>query len=160
MDKDLGVVALRNDEMVLFKELFDTIVYQDRAGSLVKKPLHELPDKPFGLAHIAPSELEWVGLVNAKAGYGFFSLRLETSVSNLEAAGGVPATGRARISTLPPTAITSIGSGPGSTPGASSPPATLTALPAGTILYEKNAYLLARWSRFDRRPSWTTCSSG
>jgi len=146
VDKDLGVVALRNDEMVLYKELFDTIVYKDARGAVVKKPLKENPDKPFGLAHIAPSDLEWVGLLNAKAGYGFFGLRLESSASNLDAAGTylhrpgtyfyAPADGD-YVYWVRPWNYTW---------GEFATSNFLTALPAGTILYEKNAYLVSRWS--------------
>ncbi len=90
VDRDLGVIALRNDEMVLFKELFDTLVYKTPGGDVVQMPLKEMPDRPFGLAHITPVEPDWVGLVHSQKGYGFFSLRLETSVSNLDIAGGMP----------------------------------------------------------------------
>jgi hypothetical protein len=151
VDKDLGVVALRNDEMVLFKELFDTIVYKDSRGNVVKKPLKENPEKPFGLAHIAPSDLEWVGLLNAKAGYGFFSLRLESSASNLETGG--------TYLHRPGTYFYAPSDGDyvywvrpwNYTWGEYATSNLLTALPAGTILYEKNAYLVSRWS--DSTPS-------
>ncbi|MCX6560131.1 MAG: hypothetical protein NTZ26_06395 [Candidatus Aminicenantes bacterium] len=145
VDKDLGVIALRNDEMVLFKELFDTIVYEDANKILVKKPLRELPDKPFGLAHIAPTDLDWVGLVNDKAGYGFFCLRLETSVSNLEAGGGLPLKAGTYfyapsdgdyVYWVRPWLYTW---------GEFATSTTLTALPAGSLFYEKNAYLISRW---------------
>jgi hypothetical protein len=146
VDKDLGVVAMRNDEMVFSKELFDTIVYKDAHGSVVKKPLKENLEKPFGLAHIAPSDLEWVGLLNAKAAYGFFGLRLESSISNLETAG--PYVHR------PGTYFYAPSDGDyvywvrpwNYTWGEFATNNLLTALPAGTILYEKNAYLVSRWS--------------
>ena len=146
IDKDLGVVALRNDEMVLFKELFDTIVYKDARGNVVKKSLKENPERPFGLAHIAPADLEWVGLLNAKAGYGFFSLRLESSASNLETAG--------TYLHRPGTYFYAPSDGDyvywvrpwNYTWGEYATSNLLTALPAGTILYEKNAYLVSRWS--------------
>ncbi len=146
VDKDLGVVALRNDEMVLFKELFDTIVYKDARGAIVKRPLKEDPEKPFGLAHIAPSELEWLGLLNQKAGYGFFSLRLESTAASLEAAG--------TYLHRPGTYFYAPSDGDyvywvrpwNYTWGEYATSNLLTALPAGTVLYEKNAYLLSRWS--------------
>ena len=86
-EKDLGVIAVRNDEMVLYKELFDSLLYRDKNGALVKRPLRELPGRPFGLVHIAPDDIPWVGLINTKAGYGFFSLRLAAASSDLGVAG-------------------------------------------------------------------------
>ena len=146
VDKDLGVVALRNDEMVLFKELFDAIVYKDKTGALVQKPLRALPDRPFGLAHIAAPDLDWVGLLNTKAGYGFFSLRLESSVSNLDPGGN--------LLLRPGTYFYAPSDGDyvywvrpwNYTWGEFATSNRLTALPAGSVIYEKNAYLVARWN--------------
>jgi hypothetical protein len=84
---DLGVIAVRNDEMVLFKELFDSLVYRDKARRVVQMPLAEKKGLPFGLVHIAPDSLDWVGLLNMKEGYGFFSLRLAAVAGNLEIPG-------------------------------------------------------------------------
>ncbi len=84
---DLGVIAVRNDEMVLFKELFDSLVYRDKTRRIVKMPLAEKNGVPFGVVHIAPDSLDWVGLVNTKEGYGFFSLRLNAAAGNLEIPG-------------------------------------------------------------------------
>jgi hypothetical protein len=147
VDKDLGVVALRNDEMVLYKELFDTIVYKDARGSVVKRPLKELPDKPFGLAHVTSSDPAWVGLLNAKAGYGFFSLRLESSASNLGTAGLY--THRPGTYFYAPSEADYVyWVRPWNyTWGEFDTSNLLTALPAGTILYEKNAYLVRRWNK-------------
>jgi hypothetical protein len=83
VEKNMGVIAVRNDEMVLFKELFDGLMYRAGDGEVVTRPLAELPEAPFGLAHIAPPDLVWAGLVNTKERYGFFSLRLEAASSNL-----------------------------------------------------------------------------
>jgi hypothetical protein len=85
--KDLGVIAVRNDEMVLARELFDSLLYRDKTGGLVKLPLKEMEAAPNGLAHIAPMDLDWVGLVNTARGYGFFSLRVEAANGNLELPG-------------------------------------------------------------------------
>ncbi len=85
-DEDLRVIAVRNDEMVLFRELFDSLIYKDKAGALIKLPLVEKKEMPSGLAHIAPDDLDWVGLGNDKARYGFFSLRLDAANGNL----GIP----------------------------------------------------------------------
>jgi hypothetical protein len=81
--KDLGVIAVRNDEMVLYKELFDAYMYRAIDGRVVTGTLAELPGRPFGLAHVAPPDLAWVGLVNTKEKYGFFSLRLASAASSL-----------------------------------------------------------------------------
>jgi len=145
VDKDLGVIALRNDEMVLFKELFDTIVYRETNGRLVQQPLREIFGKPYGLAHIALSDIAWVGLLSAKAGYGFFSLRLESSVSNLGTGGDLPH--RAGTYFYAPS--------DGDyvywvrpylyTWGEFATSNLLTALPAGSLFYERNAYLVSRW---------------
>jgi len=145
VDKDLGVVALRNDEMVLFKELFDTIVYKDVKGEVVERPLRELPGRPYGLAHIASPDAPWVGLLNKKAGFGFFSLRLASSASNLDPGGlfmhrpgtyfYAPSDGD-YVYWVRPWLYTW---------GEFATSQLLTALPAGSVFYEKNAYLLSRW---------------
>jgi hypothetical protein len=146
VDKDLAVVALRNDEMVLYKELFDTLVYRDKDGRLIQNPLKEIPGAPYGLTHVAAADLDWVGLLNAKSGYGFFSLRLESSVTNLGLGGDfshragtyfyAPSDGeyvywvRPWLYTWAEYSTSNL----------------LTALPAGSVFYEKNAYLVSRWN--------------
>jgi len=145
VDRDLGVVALRNDEMVLSKELFDSLVYEDKKGRLVQMPLREIPGAPYGLAHIAPSDPVWVGLLNLEEGFGFFSLRLKSSTSQLGLAGDfsrkagtyfyAPSDGdyvywvRPWLYTWGEFATSNL----------------LTALPAGSAFYEKNAYWVSRW---------------
>jgi len=145
VEKDLGVIALRNDEMVLYKKLFDTLIYKDRQGEIVKRPLIELPGRPFGLAHVAPANLEWVGLVNSVEKYGFFSIRLAEASANLEAAGDfshnagtyfyAPSDGeyvyavRAYLYTWADYMTST----------------QLTFLPQGSFFYEKNAYVLFPW---------------
>ena len=37
--KDLGVIALRSDGMVWYKELVDHFVHRDKAAEIVKNPL-------------------------------------------------------------------------------------------------------------------------
>jgi hypothetical protein len=76
-----GVIAVRNDEMVLFRELFDALLYRDNKGEIIRLPLKEKEGTPFGLAHIAAEDLGWVGLVNSREGFGFFSLRLQAYTS-------------------------------------------------------------------------------
>jgi len=145
VDRDLGVVALRNDEMVLSKDLFDSLVYKDKKGRVVQMPLREIPGSPYGLAHIAPSDPGWVGLLNLEKGYGFFSLRLESSTSQLGPAGDfsrkagtyfyAPSDGdyvywvRPWLYTWGEFATSNL----------------LTALPAGSAFYEKNAYWVSLW---------------
>ena len=116
-------IAVRNDEMVLYKELFDSFMYRDPNGEVVTGPLAEMPETPFGLAHIAPPDLAWVGLVNTREKFGFFSLRLAAAASNLGLGGDFPSR-PGPISTPPPTATTSTGSGRSSTPGPTTPPTT------------------------------------
>lgn len=89
-EQDLGVIAVRNDEMVLDKELFDTLVYKDKAGALVRRPLKEEDGLPFGLIHTAPPDVDWVGLLSAARGYGFFSLRVGAADGNFEVPGVFP----------------------------------------------------------------------
>ncbi len=143
-EKDLGVIAVRNDEMVLYKELFDSLLYRDKNGALVKLPLRELPGRPFGLVHIAPDDIPWVGLVNTKAGYGFFSLRLAAASSDLGVAGDfhhkagtyfyAPSDGeyvywvRPLLYTWADYATNTL----------------LTFVPRGSFCYEKNAYLVLK----------------
>ncbi|MDH4197307.1 MAG: hypothetical protein OEW05_07875 [Candidatus Aminicenantes bacterium] len=143
-EKDLGVIAVRNDEMVLYKELFDSLLYRDKNGALVKLPLRELRGRPFGLVHIAPDDVPWVGLVNTKAGYGFFSLRLAAASSDLGVAGDfqhkagtyfyAPSDGeyvywvRPLLYTWAEYATNTL----------------LTFVPRGSFCYEKNAYLVLK----------------
>jgi hypothetical protein len=86
-ENDLGVIAVRNDEMVFFRELFDSLLYRDKSRNIIKLPLKEKEGTPFGLVRIAPEDLGWVGLVNTREGYGFFSLRLLAAHGNLELPG-------------------------------------------------------------------------
>jgi len=86
-DEGLGVIAVRNDEMVLFRELFDFLFYRDKKGEIIKLPLKEKEKAPFGLVHVAPEDLSWVGLVNTRDGFGFFSLRLRSAHGNFEVPG-------------------------------------------------------------------------
>ena len=92
-EQDLGVIAVRNDEMVVDKELFDSLIYKDKTGSLVRLPLREKDGLPFGLVHCAPADLDWVGLVDTGRGHGFFSLRIAAADGNLEAPGLFPLRG-------------------------------------------------------------------
>ncbi len=142
--RDLGVIAVRNDEMVLYKDLFDGLMYRDKDGRVVTMPLKERPEAPFGLAHIAPDDLPWVGLVNAKEGYGFFGLRLAAAASSLGPAGDyghkagtyfyAPSDGdyvywvRPYLYTWGDYATNTL----------------LTFVPKGSFFYEKNAYVLLR----------------
>ena len=82
-----GVIAVRNDEMVLSRELFDSLLYRDKKGEIIRLPLKEKEGMPFGLVHIAPEDLGWVGLVNGRDGFGFFSLRLQAAHGNFEVPG-------------------------------------------------------------------------
>jgi hypothetical protein len=86
-EKDLGVIAVRNDEMVLYRELFDSLMYKDKNQEIIKMPLQEKEGVPFGLVHIAPVDIDWAGLVNTEQGFGFFSLRLNSAVGNFETPG-------------------------------------------------------------------------
>jgi hypothetical protein len=140
--KDLGVVALRNDEMVFYKRLFDTLIYKDRQDGVVQRPLMELPGFPYGLAHIAPADLDWVGLVNTFNRYGFFAIRLQAAAASLDAAGGfehkagtyfyAPSDGE-YVYWVRPYLYTW---------GEFLTNTHLTFLPRGSVFYEKNAYIL------------------
>ena len=87
INKDLGVLAIRNDEMVLYKELFDSFIYKGGPDRIVKGELKEMPGFPDGFVHRAPDDLEWVGLINTQRNFGFFSIRLAYANGNLNAAG-------------------------------------------------------------------------
>lgn len=144
VENDLGVIALRNDEMVLYKELFDTLIYRDKDGRIVTLPLREKPEAPFGLAHVAAPDIPWAGLLNMKEGYGFFTVRIEASEANLGAAGSflhkagtyfyAPSDG-SYVYWVRPLLYTW---GDYRTNG------LLTFLPKGSTFYEKNAYVLLR----------------
>jgi len=142
VEKDLGVVALRNDEMVFYKRLFDTLIYKDKKAGVVQQPLLDAPGLPFGLVHIAPADVEWVGLVNTLNRYGFFSLRIKEASANLEAAGDffnkagtyfyAPSDGE-YVYWVRPYLYTW---------GDYETSNLLTFLPKGSFFYEKNAYIL------------------
>ena len=149
--RDMGVAALRNDEMVLYKRLFDTLIYKDRPNGIVQRPLMELPGFPYGLAHIAPSELDWVGLVNTFNRYGFFCIRLQATAASLGAAGDfshragtyfyAPSDGE-YVYWVRPYLYTW---------GEFLTNTHLTFLPQGSVFYEKNAYVLLPMS--DKTPA-------
>jgi hypothetical protein len=86
-EEGVSVIAVRNDEMVLFRDLFDSLTYRDKKGEIIKRPLQEKEGAPFGLVHVAPEDLGWVGLINTRERYGFFSLRLLAAHGNLELPG-------------------------------------------------------------------------
>jgi hypothetical protein len=142
VDQNLGVIAMRNDEMVLCKELFDSLAYRNKKGELTQMPLKEKPGCPDGLVHIAPDDLDWVGLLNTKQKFGFFSLRIGYTNSSLDTSGNwlhrpgtyfyAPADGkyvywvRPLLYTWSDYTTRNL----------------LTYLPQGSSFYEKNAYVL------------------
>lgn len=142
--KDIGAIAVRNDEMVLYKELFDAYMYRALDGRVVTGPLAELPGRPFGLAHIAPPDLAWVGLVNTKEKFGFFSLRLAAAASNLGLGGDralkagtcfyAPSDGD-YVYWVRPLVYTW---------GEFATSHLVSFVPAGSFFYEKNAYVVLR----------------
>jgi hypothetical protein len=150
VEKDLGVIAVRNDEMVLWKELFDTLMYRDKDGRVVTLTLKEQKEAPFGLVHVAPTDIPWAGLVNSKKGYGFFSLRLAAAAASLGPAGDfhhkegtyfyAPSDGD-YVYWVRPLLYTW---------GDYTTNSLLTFVPKGSFFYEKNAYLLVRMT--DRTP--------
>ncbi len=140
--KDLGVSAIRNDEMVLYKELFDSLIYKDKKGQVIIRPLLENPSFPDGLVHVAPDDVEWVGLVNSEKKFGFFSLRLEFANPALAASGSwlnkpgtyfyAPSDGK-YVYWVRPLLYT----------WSEYPTRSLlTHVPTGSIFYEKNAYVI------------------
>jgi len=145
VEKDLGVVALRNDEMVLYKRLFDTLIYKDPKEGLVKRPLIEIPGQPYGLVHVAPAGLEWVGLINTFNRYGFFSIRINEASANLDLSGDfshkagtyfyAPSDGE-YVYWVRPYLYTWADYMTSN---------HLTFLPQGSFFYEKNAYVLLPW---------------
>jgi|Deesub1362B_J571_1020462.scaffolds.fasta_scaffold00001_61 hypothetical protein len=140
--KDLGVSAIRNDEMVFYHELFDTLIYKDKQGRVVKKTLQPNPSFPDGLVYVAPDDVDWVGLVNSQQRFGFFSLRLAYAHPSLDLAGSwlnkpgtyfyAPANGK-YVYWVRPLLYT----------WSEYPTRNLlTYVPAGSQFYEKNAYLI------------------
>jgi len=119
-------------------------MYRTADGQVVTGPLAELPETPFGLAHIAPPDLAWVGLVNTREKFGFFSVRLAAAASNLGLGGDfalkagtyfyAPSDGdyvywvRPLIYTWAEYATNNL----------------LSFVPEGSFFYEKNAYIVLR----------------
>lgn len=140
--KDLGVSAIRNDEMVLYKELFDSLVYKDKTGKIIKMPLQEKRDFPDGLVHVAPDDLEWVGLANSEKKYGFFSLRVDYANASLATSGSwlnkpgtnfyAPSSGK-YVYWVRPLLYTW---------SEFTTRNLLTFVPEGSVFYEKNAYII------------------
>ncbi|OHB79842.1 MAG: hypothetical protein A2W31_18630 [Planctomycetes bacterium RBG_16_64_10] len=87
VNQDLGVVALRNDEMLVDRALFDSLIYKDAQGQIVQMPLQERPEFPDGSVHATADNVPWVGMLNTKQKYGFFSLRIDCLNSNLAGPG-------------------------------------------------------------------------
>jgi hypothetical protein len=139
---DLGVSAVRNDEMVLHNQLFDTLVYKDKKGQIIKMPLEEKADFPDGFVHAAPDDCEWVGLLNTKKNYGFFSLRIDYTNSSFNTSGNwlnkpgtyfyAPSDGK-YVYWVRPLLYTW---------AEYSTRNLLTHVPRGSVFYEKNAYIV------------------
>ncbi len=142
VEKDLGVIALQNDEMVLHKDLFDSLIYRDSKGGIISMPLREKAGYPDGLVHVAADDVPWAGLLNTEKKYGFFSLRIEYANTSLLSSGSwlhkpgtcfyAPSDGkyvcwvRPLLSTLSDYTTRNL----------------LTYVPGGSTFYEKNAYVL------------------
>jgi hypothetical protein len=142
INKDLGVSAIRNDEMVLYKGLFDSLIYKDKKGQIIKMTLRENPSFPDGLVHVAPDDVEWAGLLNSEKKFGFFSLRLEYANPSLTTTGSwlnkpgtyfyAPSDGK-YVYWVRPLLYT----------WSEYPTRNLlTHVPAGSVFYEKNAYVI------------------
>jgi hypothetical protein len=140
--KDLGVIAVRNDEMVLDKKLFDFLAYKNKKNEVIQMPLKERPLRPDGLVHVASEDADWVGLLNAEQKYGFFSLRIKSANSNLNSSGDwlnkpgtyfyAPSDGK-YVYWVRPLLYT----------WSEYPTRNLlTFVPEGSFFYEKNAYIL------------------
>ena len=142
LQKDLGAIALRNDEMVLYNKLFDTLIYKTKGGNIIQMPLKEKTGTPFGLAHIAPDDLDWVGLINTEKKYGFFGLRINYANMNLDVNGSylnqpgtyfyAPSDGKYSYWVRPLYY----------TWGKHTTNNYFTFIPEGSSFYEKNAYIL------------------
>ena len=144
VEKDIGAIAVRNDEMVLYKELFDSFMYRAGDGEVVTGPLAELPERPFGLVHIAPTDLAWVGLINTREKYGFFSLRLAAAASAL-GLGGDPALKAGTYFYAPSDGDYVYWVRPlVYTWGEYATNSLVSFVPAGSFFYEKNAYVVLR----------------
>jgi hypothetical protein len=144
VNADLGVSAIRNDEMVLYKGLFDSLIYKDKKGRIIEMTLRENPSFPDGLVHVAPDDVEWVGLLNTEKKFGFFSLRLAYANPGLSPSGSwlnkpgtyfyAPSDGK-YVYWVRPLLYT----------WSEYPTRNLlTHVPKGSIFYEKNAYVILR----------------
>lgn len=142
INKNLGVIAVRNDEMVLYKKLFDSLVYKNKKNEVIQMPLKEKPQCPDGLVHVTAENVDWVGLLNTEQKYGFFSLRINSVNSNLNSSGEwlnrpgtyfyAPSDGK-YVYWVRPLLYT----------WSEYPTRNLlTFVPEGSFFYEKNAYLL------------------
>jgi hypothetical protein len=140
--KGLAVIAMRNDEMVLHNELFDSLIYKNKNNLVTQMSLTEKEGYPDGLVHVAPDDVPWVGLLNTQLNYGFFSLRIDYANSNFKSSGNwlnkpgtyfyAPSGGK-YVYWVRPLLYTWSNYTTRN---------LLTYLPEGSTFYEKNAYIL------------------
>jgi hypothetical protein len=76
VNKDFAVKAVRKDEMVLYKKLFDTLIYKSKRRDVIREPLKEKQGYPDGFFVKTADGSDLVGLLNTGEQYGFFSLRI------------------------------------------------------------------------------------
>jgi hypothetical protein len=82
-NKDVELTLLRNDEMTM-DSLYTHLIYPDSKGKLLEMPLYNIVR--FDSLTMSPlaDDINWVGFINKKIGYGLVSLRLTYDNRNHE----------------------------------------------------------------------------
>ena len=74
--KDIGVIALRNDEMVIRKTLFSMCGWKAKSGKVNVSPLVQSPTATYEVAQLAEADAPWVCLFHPGTRLGFGSVRI------------------------------------------------------------------------------------
>jgi hypothetical protein len=131
-NKDVELMLLRNDEMTM-DSLFTHLIYPDSKGNAAEMPLYNMVKFDSLTKSPLADDINWVGFINKKIGYGLVSLRLSYNNTNQE--------GKKSPLFEPHTKI-SASSGNGRYWNRRLIHEHNTLVPKGSVYYEENAYLV------------------
>jgi hypothetical protein len=131
-NNDVELMLLRNDEMTM-DSLFTHLIYPDSKGNAAEMPLYNMVKFDSLTKSPLADDINWVGFINKKIGYGLVSLRLSYNNTNQE--------GKKSPLFEPHTKI-SASSGNGRYWNRRLIHEHNTLVPKGSVYYEENAYLV------------------
>jgi len=131
-NKDVELMLLRNDEMTM-DSLFTHLIYPNSKGNAAEMPLYNMVKFDSLTKSPLADDINWVGFINKKIGYGLVSLRLSYNNTNQE--------GKKSPLFEPHTKI-SASSGNGRYWNRRLIHEHNTLVPKGSEYYEENAYLI------------------